>query len=360
MSSLYLDCGSGISGDMIVAALLDAGASQENLMRALDSIDAEGYEIKISRVTKSGLDCCDFDVVLDKDHDGHDHDMEYLYGHTHDFSDEAHAHDSDVAHPDHKEHSHTLENHHHTHSHEIHDHIHEHHEHQHEHEAHDSHHEHHEHGTHDSHHEHHEYGTHDSHHEHHEHHEHGAHDSQHEYHEHGDHGHHHEHRGLSEINAIIDTVSTTDSAKALAKRIFYILAQAEAKAHATTVENVHFHEVGAIDSIVDIIAAAVCFDDLGITEVIIPKLCDGQGSVRCQHGIIPVPVPAVMNIAQMYKLPLSITEKKGEFVTPTGAAFAAAVITGTKLPEVFIPQKVGMGAGKRTYKEPSILRAIIY
>ena len=118
--------------------------------------------------------------------------------------------------------------------------------------------------------------------------------------------------------------------------------------------------MGAIDSIADIVAAAVCFDDLGVSEVIIPKLCDGQGSVRCQHGVIPVPVPAVMNIAEMHELPLSITDRHGEYVTPTGAAFAAAVMTGTKLPEVITPIKTGMGAGKRAYDEPGILRAVIY
>ena len=152
----------------------------------------------------------------------------------------------------------------------------------------------------------------------------------------------------------------TGGARTLAIRVFEILAAAEAKAHAKSIEEVHFHEVGAIDSIVDIVAAAVCFDDLGITDVIIPKLSEGSGSIRCQHGILPVPVPAVINIAAEHGLPMAVTERRGELITPTGAAFAAAVMTSTELPEVIIPEKVGLGAGKRAYKVPSILRAVIF
>lgn len=277
MRSLYFDCETGISGDMTVAALLDLGADEKKLMASLESIGSDEFSIKISRVTKAGLDCCDFDVVLADDN--HDHDMEYLYGHT---ADGAHHHD------------HTEEHHHEHHSNEAHHHD------------------------------------------------------------------HHEHRNLKDIYSIIDKVSATESAKALAKKIFHILAEAEAKAHATTVEEVHFHEVGAIDSIVDILSCAICFDDLNISEVIVPKICDGQGSVRCQHGIIPVPVPAVLNIASMYGLPLTVTNRQGEYITPTGAAFLAAVKTGTSLPPAFIPLKIGMGAGKREHEQPGILRAILF
>lgn len=151
----------------------------------------------------------------------------------------------------------------------------------------------------------------------------------------------------------------TDRAREIALRTFRIVAEAEAKAHGLPLDQVHFHEVGAIDSIVDIVAAAVCLDDLDITEVIVPHLCEGTGTVRCQHGVLPVPVPAVLNIVSAHHLPLKILDRKGELVTPTGAAFVAAVMTSQQLPETFTPVRVGLGAGKRAYEIPSILRAML-
>ncbi len=271
---LYLECYSGISGDMTVAALLDLGADKEVLNEALNSLSISGqFQTKISRVSKAGLDACDFDVILE--HENHDHDMQYLHGHTY-----AHEHTHD---------------HEHTHSH-----------------GHD-----------------------------HEHH------------------HHHEHRGLIEIQGIIRCSKMTDRAKELAEKIFDILANAEAKAHGKPKTEVHFHEVGAVDSIVDIVSVAICLDNLGIDEVIIPTLYEGCGTVRCQHGVLPIPVPAVANIVNAENLTLHITETEGEFVTPTGAAIAAAIRTADKLPENFRILRTGIGAGKRNYERPSLLRAML-
>ena len=261
--TLYLECHSGISGDMMVAALLDLGADREILKKALDSLAVPGFQVKISRVTKAGLDVCDFDVRLDAAHENHDHDMAYL--------------DRNDPHGD----------------------------------------------------------------------------------GHGHHEHHHEHRGLSEILSIIAGADMTAGAKETAEKIFRILAEAEAKAHGTTVENVHFHEVGAVDSIVDILSVSVCLDSLGIKDVVIPELCEGKGEIRCAHGILPVPVPAVANIVAAHGIPLKITDVTGELVTPTGAAIAAAIRTEEKLPGSFTIKKIGMGAGKRAYERPSILRAML-
>ncbi|MDO5043540.1 MAG: nickel pincer cofactor biosynthesis protein LarC, partial [Slackia sp.] len=172
-------------------------------------------------------------------------------------------------------------------------------------------------------------------------------------------GHIHEHRALSEINAIIDAADMTERAKAIAHRIFAILAQAEAKAHGVAADQVHFHEVGAVDSIVDIVAAAVCLDDLGVDDVVVRGLTEGCGTVRCQHGVLAVPVPAVANIASAHALPLSIANVQGELVTPTGAAIAAAVRTKSELPDRFVILKAGIGAGKRSYAIPSMLRAML-
>jgi uncharacterized protein (TIGR00299 family) protein len=164
---------------------------------------------------------------------------------------------------------------------------------------------------------------------------------------------------MKEIREIIAHLSLTDGARALALRIFEILAQAESEAHGVPVDEVHFHEVGALDSIVDIVAAAVCLDDLGIEKVAVTGITEGSGTVRCQHGILQVPVPAVERIARAHALPLHFTTRKGELVTPTGAAIAAAVMTQQALPEKFVIVKTGLGAGKREYEIPSILRAMI-
>lgn len=301
--TLYLETSCGISGDMFVAAMIDLGADPEALERALNSIPADGFIVEISSVKKSGIACCDFNVILDEAHENHDHDMAYLYGP---------APVSSAAPQEEAHHCHEDEEAHHCHCHE-------------DEEAHHCH----CHGGEEPHH-------------HHEHH------------------HHHHGRHLAEILDIIAATDMTDSAKALAGKMFRIVAEAESLAHHMPLEEVHFHEVGAIDSIVDIIAAAVTFDSLGITDVIIPCLTEGTGTVRCQHGVLPVPVPATMNIIEAYDMPLTIMEAKGEYVTPTGAAIAAAICTTHQLPKAFRIVRMGLGAGKRAYTErTNILRAYL-
>lgn len=292
---LYLDCGSGISGDMFVAAMIDLGADPDALEKALDSLPADGFFVEISRVKKAGIDCCDFHVHLDDDCENHDHDMDYLYGNlTLAAGSGCSCHEE----PDREEH--------HCHCHE---------------EGHDG-------------------------------------EAHHCCRQEKDH--HHTHRGLAEILPMIDACDMTETAKALARKIFRIIGEAEAKAHDLPLDEVHFHEVGALDSIVDVVAAAVTFDSLHIKEVIVPKLTEGTGTVRCRHGVMPVPVPATVNIVSAYKIPLELTGAKGEYVTPTGAAIAAAISTSHQLPPSFVIKKAGLGAGKRAYTDRSgILRAFL-
>ncbi len=268
MSRLYLECYSGISGDMTVGALLDLGADRGKLERVLQTVPAKGFEVKISKVLKSGIEACDFDVVLDHEHENHDHDMDYLFGEPAQETCEGHVHH-----------------------------------------------------------------------------------------------HHHEHRSLKDVLEIIDRTQMTDGARDLAGRIFRIVAEAESEVHAKPLEEVHFHEVGAIDSIVDIIAIAVCFDDLRekekITEVIVPVLYEGTGTVRCQHGVLPIPVPAVAAIVRRYGIRMHLIPDPGEFVTPTGAAAVAALRTGEELPAEFVIRRTGLGAGKREYRRAGIVRAML-
>ena len=180
---------------------------------------------------------------------------------------------------------------------------------------------------------------------------------EHTHHKKNDH-HHHTHRNLDDINKIIDKADISENSRKLAKKIFKIVAEAESQVHGKDIKDIHFHEVGAIDSIADIVSFAVLFDDLSPEKVYISTLTDGQGFVVCQHGKIPVPVPAVCQIVSQYKLPLNITDNNGEMVTPTGAAIAAALYNGEKLPNEFLIEKVGYGAGKRDYENP-ILRVMI-
>ena len=218
-------------------------------------------------------------------------------------------------------------------------------------------HEHEHHHDHEHEHEHEHHHDHDHEHEHEHHHD---HDHEHEHsHVPHEHHHHHEHRGLQEVIAIIDATDMSAAAKELALKIFDIIADAEAKAHAVEKNAVHFHEVGAIDSIVDIVAIAVCADSLGVENVIVPELCEGRGTVRCQHGVLPVPVPATANIMQRFGFNVHLLPVQGEFVTPTGAAAAAALMTTDELPQSFKILGIGLGAGKRQYERPSILRALL-
>ena len=270
-NKLYLECYSGISGDMTVAALLDLGADQQVLLEGLESLNLPGYQLKIGRVKKNGIDACDFDVILDEP----EHDHEHHHDHEHE-----HHHDHEHEHP---------------------------------------------------------------------------HDHEHEHHHHHD----HVHRNIGDIFAIIDQSKISDRAKQTAKDIFRIIAAAESKAHGIAEDQVHFHEVGAVDSIVDIVSAAICLDNLDITEAVVSDLYEGCGYVHCQHGLMPVPVPAVVNIAADNALRLRLTQTRSEMITPTGAAIAAYLSKGGKLPESFVIEKIGLGAGKKDFATANILRAFL-
>ena len=122
--------------------------------------------------------------------------------------------------------------------------------------------------------------------------------------------HPHVYRNIHDIFEIIDRLNTSDRVKNLARRMFEIVAEAESKAHGIPVSEVHFHEVGAIDSIVDVISAAFCLEDLGIHRVVVSPLSEGHGLARCQHGLMPVPVPATANIAAAQGLELTLRDVK--------------------------------------------------
>lgn len=270
-NTLYLECRSGISGDMTVAALLDLGATEENLRAELAKLPVDGYDIQIKKVVKSGLLVSDFDVLLEHEVPAHTYENSHEHGDV-----EAHVH-----------------------SHEhVHDEVHTH-----------------------------------------------------------DHMHPHVHRSWGDIEKMLLESDLKPRVKALSLQMFRTVAEAEAKVHGRPVDEVHFHEVGAVDSIVDIVGTAACLDELNVDKVVVSELTEGCGHIRCQHGVLPVPVPAVLEIAAAHHLTFHQIEQEGEMVTPTGAAIAA--LSEGQIPAAYCVKKVGMGAGKREYQNTNILRAML-
>lgn len=216
--------------------------------------------------------------------------------------------------------------------------------------------------------EHHHEHSHDHHHEHtHSHeHEHG-HSHAHHHHEHESHlkseisdlkSQHSHHRSLTEIKRIIASSALSDRIKERATRIFQRIGEAESKIHNIPIETVHFHEVGAIDSIVDIVGAVIGLEAMQIDRILSSPLHVGAGSFRCAHGIYPVPGPAT---AELLKgVPMYSKDIQGELVTPTGAAIISTLAAGFGPMPMMRVEKIGYGAGTKTFpKFPNVLRAIL-
>jgi hypothetical protein len=293
MRIAYIECFSGISGDMFMGALVDAGVSPRLLEQAVEALDI-GASVKISRVVRSGIAATKVDVWMDGEKD---------------MPREEYWAKQDVA----GKILHADSGHEHTHSH-------------------------------------------------------GERDQQHNYHESSEaaqatvsaplkHGHSHG-RHLSEIKKIIGDAAISETAKKTAIRIFEALGTAEAKIHATTVEKVHFHEVGAVDAMVDIVCAAVGAEALKVDEMVCSPLNVGGGTVKCAHGTIPVPAPATVELlkdAPVYSSGLQV-----ELVTPTGAAIVKTLASRfASFPEMKI-ERSGYGAGSRDFPgHPNVVRLVI-
>lgn len=178
-----------------------------------------------------------------------------------------------------------------------------------------------------------------------------------ENHHHDHHGHHHHHRNLFDVERIIDNSGLRDTIKLMSKKIFRLVAEAEAKIHGKALEEVHFHEVGAIDSIVDIVGLSICMDLLGMPTVHTSPLQVGSGFVHCAHGIIPVPAPATLEILK--GVPIYNKGIQTELVTPTGAAIVKALSSEFgDIPPMEI-EKIGYGLGKKDLEIPNMLRVCL-
>ncbi|WP_010282054.1 nickel pincer cofactor biosynthesis protein LarC [Bacillus timonensis] len=272
MNTLYFDCFSGISGDMVIGALLDAGADPQKLVEELKKLKFEDeYKLEWKKVVKNGITSTKFDVILKTDGNKHSHD------HHHD-----HDHD----------HSHLHHEHEHTHEHE--------HEHEHEHKhSHNHEHAHHEHHSHDHDHDH--AHTHEHSHDHH----HDSHDHEH---------HHHSHRAYNDIVKMIKDSELEPEVKDMSLKIFKKIGEAEGLIHGLPLEKVHFHEVGAVDSIIDIVGTAILLHQLEIKTIKSSSVPVGTGKIHIDHGIYPVPAPATLEILK--GVPIEQSDIRFELTTP--------------------------------------------
>lgn len=171
-----------------------------------------------------------------------------------------------------------------------------------------------------------------------------------------EHTHHHEHRNLSDVNKIIDNSTLNDEVKKLAKKIFLRVAKAESKVHNKPLEEVHFHEVGAIDSIIDIVGTAILINKINPDKIVSSTVNDGYGFIECAHGKMAVPVPATSEIFSNSNVKFRQIEIDTELVTPTGAAIIAELATDfMPLPEMRI-EKIGWGSGSKDLQIPNVLK----
>lgn len=184
-------------------------------------------------------------------------------------------------------------------------------------------------------------------------------------HEHGNHHVHshkdveHHHRSFKDVKELIECSMLEQNVKDLSIKIFYNVAKAEAKIHGKEIDEVHFHEVGAIDSIVDIVGTAICFNELKVDKVVSSPLHIGMGTIKCQHGVIPVPAPATLDILRDGKVPIYSTGVKKEIVTPTGAAIVATLADEYgDIPEGVV-ETIGYGCGKRETELANMLRLTV-
>lgn len=174
-----------------------------------------------------------------------------------------------------------------------------------------------------------------------------------------DHTHAHGERGLADIELILDRSSLSENAKDFSKKVFREIAAAEAKVHGKSIDEVHFHEVGAVDSIVDVAGTAICLDLLGVDRVYSSALHDGSGFIECRHGIIPVPVPAVLEMLKGSGIPMISENVSTELVTPTGMGLIKCLAASFGSRPPMLVEKTGYGFGKRDTGRLNALRVIL-
>jgi uncharacterized protein (TIGR00299 family) protein len=282
----YLECFSGISGDMMLGALVDAGVPFELLAETATALNV-GARLEMRKVSRGSLAAIKVDVITEEKSgtEGSEHQHDHGHSHASPEHGHSHTHEHEHAHSDHEHHAH-----------EPHEHS----------------------------------------------------------HEHG----HTPHRSLSTILGIIDAAPLKDTVKRRAARAFQLLGEAEAAIHLIPIEKVHFHEVGAVDTIVDIVCSAAGCEALGVDRWMASRLNVGSGTVKCAHGTLPVPAPATL--ALLGDAPVYAAGTPMERVTPTGAAVLRMLdVSYGTLPAMRVKMR-GYGAGGRdTPGEPNLLRVLV-
>ncbi|TPF16965.1 hypothetical protein CBE79_14720 [Priestia megaterium] len=280
MRTLYLDCFSGISGDMFIGALIDAGGDSTLLEEELQKLNiSEEYKLSCRKVVKNGISSTKFDVELSEIAD-HKYDDGHQHNHKHEDVDHNHKH------------------------------------------------------------------------------EHSDHHHKHEHSDHHEHSHHHGHRAYQDIVKLIDGSQLSQKVKETSLNIFRKIGEAEGLIHGISLEKVHFHEVGAVDSIIDIVGASILINKLEIQKIKSSPVCVGAGKVHIDHGIYPIPAPATLEILK--GVPLQQSNIKSELTTPTGAAILSVLSEEFCTVPSMTVQSVGYGAGTKDFeKHPNVLRVII-
>ena len=299
MKTLYLDCGMGTAGDMLMAALLELVDDKAAFLDKMNSLGLPGVEVAAQPSVKCGITgthvavtvhgeeevSCDVDPgaapvhIHNHDHHGHEHEHEHCHGHHHD-----HAHDHD--------------------------------------------------------------------HEHHHDHDHG-HDHSHD---HG-HAHHHHHTGMGEIRHLLSHMDLPEEVRSDAEAVYGLIAEAESHAHGRPVEEIHFHEVGAMDAVADVVGVCLLMHRLGVGQVLCSPVHVGSGQVRCAHGILPVPAPATAHILR--GVPIYGGAIRGELCTPTGAALLRHFVTKFGPMPAMEVEKIGYGMGNKDFEAANCVRALL-
>ena len=309
MKILYFDCATGISGNMAIGALLEICDGEQYLRDELAKLEVPGYQLNVIKRDSHGIDGTYVEVLeantgipVDAIHDGNKNvgssaTLGLHHGHTH-----SHHHELDSS-PEHHSHGHYHD---HNHDHSLDNHCHNHQD-----------------------------------------------DND------NNHNHNYVHRTYADIKQIIEGSGITEAAKELSRSMFQKVAAAEAAVHGKPIDEVHFHEVGAIDSIVDIVSVAILMDYIKPDRVISSVVSDGYGTIKCAHGVLSVPVPATSMIYKNEHIRFKQIEVPTELVTPTGAAIISTFAESYGLMPEMNLNKIGIGVGSRNIGGPNTLRVFL-